>query len=81
VNFNQLYNITASHDGYQSASVQKQVAKGNATALVTITLEKNMDWGFISIIAIVVIVVLVLFAAVRISGRRSGHHIMRRNEI
>jgi hypothetical protein len=81
VKFNQIYNITASHDGYQSASVQKQVIQGNATASVNISLEKTMDWGFISTIVIVVIVVLVLFAAIRIFRRRPGHHIMRRNEI
>jgi hypothetical protein len=81
VKFNQIYNITASHDGYQSASVQKQVIQGNATASVNISLEKTMDWGFISMIGIIVIVVLVLFAAIRIFGRKPGHHIMRRNEI
>jgi hypothetical protein len=81
VKFNQLYNITASHDGYTSASVQKQVVQGNATASVNISLEKTMDWGFISIIIIIVIVVLVLFAAIRIFGSRAGHHIRRRNEI
>ena len=81
VKFNQIYNITASHDGYQSASAQKQVVQGNATASVNISLEKTMDWGFISIIVIIVIVVLILFAAIRIFGRRPGRHIMRRNEI
>jgi uncharacterized membrane protein len=81
VKFNQIYNITASHDGYQPASVQKQVIQGNATASVNISLEKTMDWGFVSMIVIVVIVVLVLFAAIRMFGRRPGHHIMRRNEI
>ena len=81
VKFNQIYNITASHDGYQSASAQKQVVQGNATASVNISLEKTMDWGFIGMIVIIVIVVLVLFAAIRIFGRKPGHHIMRRNEI
>jgi hypothetical protein len=81
VKFNQIYNITASHDGYQTSSVQKQVMQGNATASVNISLEKTTDWGFISIIVIIVIVVLILFAAIRIFGRRPGHHIMRRNEI
>jgi hypothetical protein len=81
VKFNQIYNITASHDGYQSASVQKQVIQGNATSSVTISLEKTMDWGFMGIIVIVAIVVLVLFALFRKFGRKPGHHIMRRNEI
>jgi hypothetical protein len=81
VKFNQVYNITASHEGYQPASVQKQVIQGNATSSVSISLEKTADWGFVGIIAIIVVVVLVLFAAFRIFGRRPGHHIMRRNEI
>lgn len=81
VKFNQIYNITASHDGYQSVSVQKQVIQGNATSSLTISLEKTMDWGFIGIIVIVVIVVLVLFAAFRIFGKRPGRHVMRKNEI
>ena len=81
VKFNTIYNITASKDGYQSASVQKQVIQGNATASVNISLEKTTDWGFIGIIVIIVIVVLVLFAAIRMFGKRPGHHIMRRNEI
>jgi hypothetical protein len=81
VKFNQLYNITASHDGYQPASVQKQVIQGNTTASVNISLEKTMDLGFVGIIVIIVIVVLVLFAVVRLFGRRPGHHVMRKNEI
>ena len=81
VKFNQLYNITASHDGYQPASVLKQVIQGNATAFVNISLEKTMDWGFIGIIVIIVIVVLILVAVLRLFGRRPGHHVMRKNEI
>jgi uncharacterized membrane protein len=81
VKYNTSYNITASKDGYLSASVQKQVPQGNATASVNIILEKTTDWGFVGIIVIIAIVVLLLFAAIRIFGKRSGHHIMRRNEI
>ena len=81
VQFNRIYNITASHDGYQSASVQKQVVPGNATSSVTISLEKTMDWGFMGILVIVAILVLVLFAAFRMFGRRPGRHVMRKNEI
>jgi hypothetical protein len=81
VKFNQIYNITASRDGYLSSSVEKQVVQGNATDSVTISLEKTMDWGFLEIIVIVVIVVLVLFAAFRKFGKKPGHHVMRRNEI
>jgi len=81
VQFNQNYNITASRDGYQSASAEKQVVPGNATDSVTISLEKTMDWGFLEIIVIVVFVVLVLFIAFRKFGKKPGHHVMRRNEI
>jgi len=81
VKFNQIYNITASHDGYQTASVQKQVIQGNATSSVNISLEKTMDLGFIGIIVILVIIILLLFAAFRIFKRKPGHHIMRKNEI
>jgi hypothetical protein len=81
VKYNTSYNITASKDGYLSASVQKQVPQGNATASVNISLEKTTDWGFVTIIVIIAVIVLLLFAAVRIFGKRSGHHIMRRNEI
>jgi hypothetical protein len=81
VKFSTPYNITASKEGYLSASAQKQIDPGNSSATVTITLEKTADWGFIWIIVIIVAVVIVLFAAFRIFGRRPGHHIMRRNEI
>lgn len=81
VTFNKVYNITASHDGYQSASAEKQVVQGNATDSVTISLEKTMDWGFLEIIVIIVIVVIVLFAVFRKFGKKPGHHVMRRNEI
>ena len=81
VKFNQLYNITASHEGYQSASVQKQVIQGNGTVVINITLEKTMDWGFLGMVVIIILVVLVLFAAFRMFRRRPGRHVMRRNEI
>jgi len=81
VTFNQIYNITASRDGYQSVSVQKQVVQGNATDSVTISLDKTMDWGFLEIIVIIVFGVLVLFIAFRKFGKKPGHHVMRRNEI
>jgi Carboxypeptidase regulatory-like domain/PEGA domain len=81
IKFNQNYNITASHDGYQSVSVQKQVVQGNATATVNISLEKTLDWGFIGTIIIIIIVILVLFVAFRMFGRKPGRHIIRKNEI
>ena len=82
VTFNQLYNITASKEGYLPASVEKQVDQGNMSASVNIVLDKSMDLGFIGIIIAIVVIVLILFAAVRLFGRRpGGRHIMRRNEI
>lgn len=79
--FNTLYNITASKDGYQPASIQKEVIQGNATATETLTIQKSLDWGLISIIAAGVICVLALFAVIRTFGRKKRRHIMRRNEI
>jgi hypothetical protein len=79
--FNTLYNITASKDGYQPGSIQKQVIQGNATATATLTLEKSLDWGLITIIAAGVLGVLVLFAVIRMLGHRKRRHIMRRNDI
>ncbi len=81
VKFNTPYNITAIKDGYQPASVQKQIIQGNATGSVTISLEKTMDWGFIGLIVIAIIVVLILFAVVRIFRKKPGRHILRKNEI
>jgi hypothetical protein len=79
--FNTFYNITASKDRYQPASVQKQVPQGNATASVNLTLEKNPDWGFITLIAVGAVGVLVIFAAIRMLGRRKRRHTLRRNDI
>ena len=80
--FNTPYNITASKDGYQPASIQKQVISGNATATATLTMEKNLDWGLITIIAAGVVGVLVLFAVIRMIGhQRKRRHIIRRNDI
>jgi Carboxypeptidase regulatory-like domain len=81
IKFNTPVNITATRDGYQTASVQQEVIQGNSTASVTIMLEKNLDWGLIVMIALGVIGVLILFAAIRMFGRRKHRHVMRRNEI
>jgi hypothetical protein len=79
--FNAFYNITATKDGYQSVSIQKQIISGNASATATLTLEKNLDWGLITIIAAGVLGVLVLFAVIRMLGHHKRRHVMRRNEI
>lgn len=81
VKYSTPYNITASKEGYQSASVQARIIQGNATPSVNISLEKTTDWGLIGILAIIVVIVLILFAAFRIFRRKPGHHILRRNEI
>jgi len=79
--FNALYNITASKEGYQPVSIQKQVVQGNITATETLTLQKNLDWGLITIIAAGIVGVLVLFAIIRMLGHRNRRHTMRKNEI
>ncbi|PKL57863.1 MAG: hypothetical protein CVV34_05300 [Methanomicrobiales archaeon HGW-Methanomicrobiales-5] len=79
--FNSFYNISASKDGYQPASIKEQVIQGNATATATITMEKSLDWGLITIIAAGVVGVLLLFAIIRMLGHRKRRHVMRRNDI
>jgi hypothetical protein len=81
VKLNALYNITATKDGYQPTFVQKQVIQGNSTDSVTLTMEKSLDWGLITLIGIGAVCVLILFAAIRMFGRRKRRHVMRRNEI
>jgi hypothetical protein len=81
VKFNTLYNITAIKDTYQPVSVQKQFAAGNATASVTLIIEKSLDWGFIIMIVIGVLGVLIVFGVIRKWGGRKRRHGMRRNDI
>lgn len=81
VQLNTLYNITSTKDGYQPATVQEQVIQGNSTGSLTITMERNLDWGLIALIAVGAVGVLILFAAIRSFGRRKRRHVMRRNEI
>jgi len=79
--FNTDVNLTVTKDGYAPASVKKQVIQGNATAATTIILEKNIDWGLITLIGLGALGILVLFGIIRIIGSRTRHHVMRRNEI
>ncbi|MGA2121032.1 MAG: carboxypeptidase-like regulatory domain-containing protein [Methanoregula sp.] len=81
VAFNTNVNITVTKDGYTPLSVQNQVIQGNGTATTTLVLEKSLDWGLIGMIALGAIGVLILFAAIRMFGRRKRRHVMRRNEI
>ena len=76
------YNITVTHDGYNTKTVQKEISLGNTTSPLTITLEKNLDWGFITLVGIGIIVILLLFVIIkRAAGHRSAKSSMRRGEI
>ncbi|MCK9580126.1 MAG: carboxypeptidase-like regulatory domain-containing protein [Methanoregula sp.] len=81
VKFNVPLNITASKEGYVPATVMEQVIQGNATASVSLTLEKNLDWGLIAIIGAGAVIILILFVAIRMLGGRKHRHILRRDEI
>jgi hypothetical protein len=82
VKFNTLYNITAIKESYQSVSVQKQFAQGNATASVTLVMEKNLDWGIITIIVIGALGVLIAFGLIRMwRGGRKPQHTMKKNDL
>lgn len=81
VKFNTPLNISVSREGYAPASVQHQVMQGNATASVNLTLEKNLDWGLITMIGAGAVIVIILFGAMRLFGGRKHRHILRRDEI
>ena len=68
-------------DGYRPLSIQQNVPLGNTTTPLTITLEKNMDWGFVTLIGVGILVLLILYAVIRLFVRRSRHHTTKRNEI
>jgi len=79
VKFNTLYNITAIKDTYQPVSVQKQFAQGNATASVTLVMEKNLDWGIITIIVTGALGILIAFGIIRKWGGRKPQRSMKKN--
>jgi hypothetical protein len=79
--YNMPYNITVSQNGYLPQSVQQKIPLGNTTTPLTITLEKNMDWGFVTIVGIGILVLLFLWVVIRLVGRRDRHHATKRNEI
>jgi hypothetical protein len=81
VRFNTIYNITAIKDTYQPVSVQKQFAQGNATASVTLIMEKNLDWGIITIIVIGAFGVLIAFGIIRKWGGRKPQRSMKKNDL
>jgi hypothetical protein len=81
VKFNTPLNVTVSKEGYVSSSVQQQVIQGNATASANVILEKNLDWGLITMIGAGMIIVIILFGIMRMFGGRKHRHILRRDEI
>jgi len=82
IKYNTIYNITAIKEGYQPVSVQKEVKQGTTTTpTLSITLEKNLDWGFIGLVVAGALGVLAVFAVIRMGRSRTRHHIIRRNEI
>nr|WP_320162530.1 carboxypeptidase regulatory-like domain-containing protein [uncultured Methanoregula sp.] len=81
IKFNSVYNITATKDGYQSASVSKQVVQGNATDSVTLVIEKNLDLGLVSMVILGAVCVLILFIVIRMIAHKRRRHVTRRNEI
>ena len=81
VKFNTLYNITAIKDTYQPVSVQKQFAQGNATASVTLIMEKSLDWGLITIIVIGALGILIAFGIIRKWGGRKPQRSMKKNDL
>ena len=81
VKFNTPLNITVSREGYAPATVLEEVIQGNATASVNVTLDKNTDWGLITIIGAGVILVILIFMGIRKLGGRKHRYVMRRDEI
>ena len=79
--FNTPYNITVTQTGYLPQTVNEEITIGNATAPLTITLQKNMDVGFVTLVGIGVLIVLFIYAVIRLAGRRNRHHVIKRNEI
>jgi hypothetical protein len=81
VKFNTLYNITAVKDTYQTVSIQNQFLQGNESVSVTLVMQKNLDWGLVTLILVVAIGVLILIGIIRRFGGRKRRHVMRKNEI
>ncbi|MDD1697383.1 MAG: carboxypeptidase-like regulatory domain-containing protein [Methanoregula sp.] len=79
VRFNTLYNITALKDTYQPVSVQKEFARGNATVSATLIMEKNQDWGIITLIVIGAAGVLIAFGIIRKRGGQKPQRSTKKN--
>jgi hypothetical protein len=82
VRFNTLYNITAAKNAYRTISVQREVVRGNATSSLTLIMEKNPDWGLITLIVTGIIGILILWAILRMyGGRKKRGQVMRKDEL
>ena len=81
ITYNTANNITVTDAGYVPQTVQQEVSFGNTTSPLTITLQRNMDWGFVTLVGIGILIVLFIFAVIRLAGRRNRHHVIKRNEI
>jgi hypothetical protein len=81
VRFNTFYNISAVKDMYQTVSIETQFMQGNTTPPVTLTMEKNPDWGLITLIVAGAIAIFVLFGIIRMLGGRKRRLVMRKNEL
>jgi len=51
------------------------------TPILTITLKKNLDWGFIGLVAAGALWLLLIFGMIRIGRSKTRHYIIIRNEI
>jgi hypothetical protein len=81
VKFNTPYNITVAKDTYRTTSIQKQFVPGNATASVTLIMEKETDWGLITVIVVGIVGIFVVLGLIRMFGGRKRRHVMRKNDI
>ena len=79
--YNTSYNITVTDDGYLPQMVQQEIPLGNTTTPLTITLQKNTGWGYVTLIGIGILIVLFLYALIRLARHRNRHHAVKRNEI
>lgn len=79
--FDTPYNITVSHEGYRTKTLQQNVPLGTTPSPLTFTLEKNLDWGFLTFIGIGILVVVILYIIIRFVGSRTRRHTTKRNEI
>ena len=81
VRYNTLYNITATKDAYRTVSIQREFVRGNATASLTLIMEKNPDLVLIILIVAGIIGIVVLLSIIRMYSGRKRRHVMRKNDL